>query len=62
MKSYQEIIKDDIFNKKDAYFVDTGIKKMCWGCESKHTAGFMVQNASKNRRIFFCQDCYDKLK
>ena len=62
MKSYQEIIRGDIFKKKDSYFVDTAVNKMCWGCESMHTAGFMVFNASKNRRIFFCQNCYDKLE
>ena len=62
MKSYKEIIKDDIFHPKDEYLVDTDKYKMCWGCETKHTSGHMVWDASKMRRIFFCDECYNKLK
>ncbi|NVM37588.1 MAG: hypothetical protein HWN81_18475 [Candidatus Lokiarchaeota archaeon] len=62
MKSYKEIIKDDTFKKSSQYFVETKVFKMCWGCETKHKAGHMVWNATKMRRIFFCEDCFAKLK
>lgn len=55
------MIKTDIFDKKDSYAVDTNITKMCWSCETKNKSGYMVKDISKNRRIFFCQDCYNKL-
>ena len=61
MKSYQEIIKDDVFNTGDSYFVDTKVGKMCWGCEKKHTSGYMVWDSTKMRRIFFCKECFEKL-
>jgi len=62
LKSYKEIIQDDNFKTADEYFVDTKVYKMCWGCEKKHKSGHMVWNASKIRRIFFCEDCFAKLK
>ncbi|TFG08191.1 MAG: hypothetical protein EU539_03030 [Promethearchaeota archaeon] len=62
MRSYTEIIKDDDFKVNDEYRVDTDVYKMCWGCETKHKAGHMVFDASKMRRIFFCDDCFAKLK
>ncbi|MFX0036585.1 MAG: hypothetical protein ACFE9I_13215 [Candidatus Hermodarchaeota archaeon] len=62
MKSYKQIIKDDNFNIKDEYLVDTKLFKMCWGCEIKYKKGHMVWNTSKMRRIFFCDDCFAKLK
>lgn len=62
MISYREIIKDDDFDVNDNYFVSTNLKKMCWGCETKHTDGYMVMDKSKMRRIFFCKDCFDNLK
>ena len=62
MKSYTEIIKDDIFNPNDEYTVDTKLFKVCWGCETKHKSGHMVWDSSKLRRIFFCEDCFEKLK
>ncbi|MFX1303406.1 MAG: hypothetical protein ACFE9X_08625 [Promethearchaeota archaeon] len=62
MKTYKELIKDDTFHAEDEYFVDTKLYKMCWGCETKHKSGHMVWDASKKRRIFFCKDCYAKLK
>jgi len=62
LKSYKEIIKNDIFNSKDEYIVDTKLLKMCWGCETKHETGHMVWDTTKMRRIFFCEDCYAKLK
>jgi hypothetical protein len=61
MISYKEIIKNDTFHIADNYFVNTNVLKMCWGCESKHKSGYMVWNASKMRRIFFCEDCFDRL-
>jgi len=61
MRSYQEIIKGDTFDKKDSYLVSGKHPKMCWGCETKHKEGYMVRDVSKMRSIFFCQDCYDKL-
>ncbi|MFX0072705.1 MAG: hypothetical protein ACFFAO_16600 [Candidatus Hermodarchaeota archaeon] len=62
MASYMEIIKDDTFNVKDEYFVNTKVFKMCWGCETKHKSGHMVWDSSKLRRIFFCENCFAKLK
>ena len=62
MRSYQEIIKDDKFHVDDEYIVDTKIYKMCWGCERKKTSGHMVWDASKLRRIFFCDECFANLK
>jgi hypothetical protein len=59
--SYQKIIKDDNFDKDDSYLVDAKIPKMCWGCEKKYEAGYMVRDISKSRRIFFCRDCYENL-
>ncbi|MFX1569158.1 MAG: hypothetical protein ACFFCV_12410 [Promethearchaeota archaeon] len=61
MKSYREIIKYDTFHFDDEYVVDTKVNKMCWGCEKKHKVGHMVWDASKFRRIFFCEDCFSKL-
>ncbi|MFX0024099.1 MAG: hypothetical protein ACFE9S_17360 [Candidatus Hermodarchaeota archaeon] len=58
MKSFREIIKEDVFNPKDEYFIDTKLFKMCWGCEKKYKAGHMVWDASKLRRIFLCEDCF----
>lgn len=57
-----EIIKDDIFRIDDEYLVDTKLPKLCWGCETKHNSGHMVYDASKMRRIFFCENCFAKLK
>lgn len=62
MKSYKEIIQDDNFHVDDEYSVDTSVYKMCWGCEKKHKSGHMVWDASKIRRIFFCEDCFLKLR
>ena len=62
VKSYKEIIKDDTFKTGDEYFVDAKVSKMCWGCETKHKSGHMVWDATKMRRIFFCEDCFMKLK
>jgi predicted SprT family Zn-dependent metalloprotease len=62
LKSYQELIKDDKFDKEDSYLVDAKIPKMCWACEKKYQTGYMVRDVSKTRRIFFCKDCYDKLE
>jgi hypothetical protein len=62
MKSYQELIKDDKFDVKDEYTVNTEINKCCWGCEKGCKEGHMVWNNSKTRRIFFCDDCFKKLK
>ncbi|MFX1379951.1 MAG: hypothetical protein ACFFA4_12750 [Promethearchaeota archaeon] len=62
MKSYKEIIKDDNFNVLDEYSIDTKLYKMCWGCELKSRAGHMVWDATKIRRIFFCNECFSKLK
>jgi hypothetical protein len=62
MKSYMELIKDDKFDAKDFYIIDTDEYKLCWGCETKHKSGYMVRDVSKMRRIFFCKECYDKLK
>lgn len=61
MRSYKEIIKNDTFHTDDNHFVNTNVLKMCWGCESKHKSGYMVWNATKLRRIFFCEDCFDRL-
>lgn len=61
MIGYQELIKDDEFDKADSYFVKGKATKMCWGCETKHEEGYMVRDISKGRRIFFCQECFDKL-
>ncbi len=62
MRSYKEIIKDDIFKADDEYLVNTNVFKMCWGCETKHKSGHMVMDTSKMRRIFFCKECFKKLK
>ena len=62
MKTYMDIIKDNDFNVSDEYIVDTEIYKMCWGCETKHKSGHMVWDSTKLRRIFFCEDCFKKLK
>ena len=62
LKSYKEIIKDDVFKTENEYFVDTKLLKMCWGCEMKHKSGHMVWDTTKMRRIFFCEDCFAKLK
>lgn len=59
--SYKELIKGDKFDKKDQYFIKTHITKLCWGCETAHKKGYMVKDVSKGRKIFFCQECYDKL-
>ena len=61
MISYKELIKDDNFDKNDTYFVEGHYTKMCWGCETAHKLGYMVKDTSKGRRIFFCQECYDKM-
>ncbi|MFX1389979.1 MAG: hypothetical protein ACFE9Z_07960 [Promethearchaeota archaeon] len=61
MKSYKEIIKNDTFKIDDNNFVDTKVPKMCWGCETKHNSGYMVWDATKLRRIFFCENCFTKL-
>ena len=62
MKSYQEIIKDDQFDLKDSHQVGGHKPKMCWRCETKQVDGYMVKDTSKGRLIFFCKDCYNKLK
>ena len=62
MRTYREIIKDDIFRVNDEYLVDTNEYKMCWGCETKHKSGHMVYDSSKMRRIFFCENCFVKMK
>jgi len=62
MKSYKELIMDDLFNPTDSYLVNTHLTKMCWGCETKYKIGYMVRDNSKLRRIFFCENCYKKLK
>jgi hypothetical protein len=61
MKSFHEIIKGDTFDYKDVYYVDTKVTKMCWECERGHTAGYMVMDTTKTRRIFICEECYEKL-
>ena len=55
------MIKDDRFDTKDEYTVDTDLYKMCWGCKTKHKSGHMVWDSSKLRRIFFCEDCFKNL-
>ena len=62
MKSYTELIKGDTFDRTNEYLVDTNKYKLCWGCETKHKSGHMVWDATKTRRIFFCEDCFSKLK
>ena len=62
MRSYKEIIQNDIFHADDEYFVDSNVFKMCWGCEKKYKSGHMVWDASKFRRIFFCENCYGNLE
>jgi hypothetical protein len=62
MRSYREIIQSDNFHFDDEYIVDTNLMKMCWGCEKKYKKGHMVWDASKFRRIFFCEDCFSKLR
>ena len=57
-----EIIKDDVFRLDDVYVVDTKFPKLCWGCETKQNFGYMVYDTSKMRRIFFCENCFTKLK
>jgi hypothetical protein len=61
MASYMEIIEGDKFDKSSAWRTDTDIVKMCWGCETKHTSGYLVYDTSKTRRIFFCEDCYKRI-
>ena len=61
MISYQELIKDDHFDKKESHAVGGHYPKMCWRCETKNVEGYMVKDISKGRLIFFCKDCYDKL-
>ena len=61
MVSYKELIKGDKFDKKEYHIVETHITKLCWGCETAHKKGYMVKDVSKGRKIFFCQNCYDKL-
>ncbi len=61
MISYKELIKGDNFDKDDAYLVEGNFTKMCWGCETTHKTGYMVKDISKGRRIFFCQECYEKI-
>jgi len=60
--SYKELIKEDKFDVKEYHLVDTHITKLCWRCETAHKKGYMVKDVSKGRKIFFCQNCYDKLK
>lgn len=62
MASYMEIIKDDHFDMEDKYRVDTDINKCCWGCEKACKTGYMVWDTTKTRRIFFCEDCLNKMK
>lgn len=62
MKSYYELIKDDNFDTKNEYVIDTDVYKLCWGCEKKSKSGHMVWNTSKTRRIFFCDECFNNLK
>ncbi|MFX1493200.1 MAG: hypothetical protein ACFFBZ_02855 [Promethearchaeota archaeon] len=62
MKSYKEIIKNDVFKTEDEYVIDTNLSKMCWACEMKHKSGHMVWDSTKMRRIFFCENCFTKLK
>jgi hypothetical protein len=62
MKTFSDIIKDNVFNVSDEYVVDTKVDKMCWGCETKHKSGHMVWDSTKFRRIFFCEECFKKLK
>ena len=61
MISYKNIIKDDTFDVKNKYFVETNLPKLCWSCETKHNAGYMVWDSTKLRRIFFCEECVKKL-
>jgi hypothetical protein len=61
MIGYKELIAEDNFDKKDVYFVEGNLTKMCWGCETKHKTGYMVKDVSKGRRIFFCKECFDNL-
>ncbi len=62
MRSYKELIKDDTFRTEDEYFEETVLTKMCWSCETNHKSGHKVYDTSKMRRIFFCEECYTKLK
>jgi hypothetical protein len=62
LKSYQEIIRDDDFHVDDQHAVETNLYKLCWGCEKKYKAGHMVWDASKFRRIFFCEECFLNLQ
>ena len=62
MKSYPELIKEDNFDMKDEYIVNTEVQKLCWGCERKSNSGHMVWDSSKGRRIFFCDDCFEERK
>jgi fumarate reductase subunit C len=62
LKSYKEIIKDDTFETKDNNYVDTELFKMCWKCERKYKSGYMVRDVTKLRKIFFCEECFAKLK
>ena len=62
LKSYIEIIKDNNFKLDDEYLVNTDAYKMCWGCETKHKSGHMVYDATRMRRIFFCENCFMKMR
>lgn len=62
MRSYQELIKDDKFDLKDEYSVNTDISKCCWNCEKGSKNGRMVWNNTKTRRIFFCENCFEEMK
>lgn len=56
-----EIIEGDKFDKKSKWRTDTDVDKMCWGCEKKHKSGYLVYDTTKTRRIFFCEDCFEKI-
>ena len=62
LKSYQEIIKDDQFDIKESHQVGGHLPKMCWKCETKQVDGCMVKDTSKGRLIFFCKECFEKIK
>ncbi len=50
------------FRTEDEYFEDTVLTKMCWSYVMKHKSGHTVYDATKMRRLFFCEECYIKLK